>query len=329
MENKLKDDFSYICLYALFFIGNAIINLPLKEYTKGSIFGFFIAFFIGFFVIWRLSSIKFNPKTTFISKIIYILLCLYALLCGIVTLRNFVTFSDRIILPEISSIFPTLLFLALVWFLCKQNEMVILKLSFISFAVILILTVILFLFSIDFLSFNLTIEKMPTIKEIGYQSLAYFSMSFAQSIIIFGFLKKGQHSYFGGYLFGGAILFLTLIQCVGTFGFSSLSSLLNPYSSAVGIITFGNKYSRLEGFSYFIYFACTLIKTVISITAAKNFFSVSFKKAEKFFLPLIVLIYLLISVLTNVFTNLPFIVIAPFLAIPPVVFLFLPKKLYS
>ena len=329
MENKLKNNFSLICLYSLFFIGNTIINLPFKEYTRGSILGFFIAFLLGFLVILRLKHIKFNKKNTLVSKIIYLFLCLYALFCGIVTLRNFVTFSDRIILPEISSFFPTLLFLLLVWFICRQNEKVILKLSFVSLTFIVILVIILFLFSLKFLSFDFLTEKLPNIKEIAYQSLAYFSMSFIQSIIIFGFIKKAHTSCVGGYLIGSFVLFLTLIQCIGTFGFSALSNLINPYSSAVGIITFGDKFSRLEGFSYFIYFSSTLLKTVISLKAAKNFFCVSFKKAEKFFFPSVLFIYLLISVFTEVFSNLPFMVIAPFLTIPPIIFLILPKKLYS
>ncbi len=329
MENKLKHNFSYICLYSLFFIGNTVINLPFKEYTRGSIFGFIIAFLLGFLVILRLKSIEFTEKSTIVSKVIYLFLCLYALLCGIVTLRNFVTFSDRIILPEISSFFPTLLFLLLIWFLCRQNEKVILKLSFISLTVIVFLVVLLFLFSIKFLSFDFLTQNLPTIKEIGYQTLAYFSMSFIQGIIIFGFVRKAHTSYVGGYIIAGFVLFLTLVQCIGTFGFSSLSNLMTPYSSAVGIITFGDKFSRLEGFSYFIYFATTLIKTVISLKAAKNFFCVSFKKAENFFFPAVLIIYLLISVLTNIFTNLPFIIIAPFLTAPPIIFLLLPKKLYS
>ncbi|MBE6739726.1 MAG: hypothetical protein E7565_05355 [Ruminococcaceae bacterium] len=329
MENKLKNSFSGICLYSLFFIGNTIINLPLKEYTKGSIIGFLVAFLLGFIVILRLNSISFNPKNSFTAKTIYLFLCLYSLLCGIVTLRNFVTFSDRIILPEISGFFPTLLFLILVWFLCRKDEKVILKLSFISFIAISVMVILLFVFSLKFLSFDFLNEKMPTLKEIGYQSLAYFSMSFIQSVIIFGFLKKEKSSLLGGYIIGGAFLFLTLIQCVATFGFSSLNNLLNPYSSAVGIITFGDKFSRLEGFSYFIYFACTLFKTVIALKSAKNFFGATFKRCEKFFLPVSLLVYLLISVFTNIFINIPFITIAPFLCIPPIIFLLLPKKLYS
>jgi hypothetical protein len=329
MENKLKHSFSHISLYCIFFIGNAIINLPLKENANGSILGFLIAFLLGLAVILRLNTINFNPRNTVSAKIIYTLLCLYALLCGIVTLRNFVTFSDRIILPEISSFFPTLLFLCLVWLLCRQNEKVILKLSFISFSVISVLLIFLFISSFEFLSFDFLDAKLPTIKEVGYQSLAYFSMSFVQCVIIFGFIKSSRNSLLNGYLIGGVFLFLTLIQSVATFGFSALTNLMNPYSSSVAIITFGDKFSRLEGFSYFIYFASTLIKTVVSLKAAKNFFAASFKNLEKFFLPSVLLIYLLISVLTNIFTNIPFITIAPFLCIPPIIFLLLPKKIYS
>lgn len=329
MENKLKHNFSYISLYCLFFIGNTIINLPFKEHTTGSLLGFIIAFVLGFLLILRLNSINITQKNTVVSKIINFFLCVYALLCGIVTLRNFVTFSDRIILPEISSFFPTLLLLLLVWFLCRQNEKVLLKLSFISTVVVIMLVIILFLFSIKFLSFDFLTKEIPSIKDIVYQSIAYFSMSFIQSIVLLGFIKKAHTSYVGGYILGSAVLFLTLIQCVGTFGFSALSNLSNPYSSAVGIITFGDKYSRLEGFSYFIYFACSLIKTVVSIIAAKNFYCNSIKKSEKFFIPIIIVLYLMISVLTKIFTNLPFANIAPFLIIPPILFIILPKKLYS
>lgn len=328
MENKLKHSFSHICLYCLFFIGNTIINLPFKEYSKGSVSGFLTAFLLGFIVITRLKKLSFSENKKAFSKILYFFLCLYAVFCGLVTLRNFVTFSDRIILPEISSFFPTLLFLLLIWFILSKNESVILKLSLICFMALSVLVTVLFLFSFEFLSFDFSTTSLPTLKETGYQTAAYLSMSFLQGIILLGLKEKNTDAYKGGYILAGIFLFITLIQCIATFGFSALSELLNPYSSAVGIITFGDKFSRLEGFSYFIYFASTLIKTVICLTCAKNFFKGVVKKGEKLFLPAVLLIYLLISVLTNVFANLPFLTVAPFLFIPPIIFLFIPKKFY-
>lgn len=327
MENNIKNNTSYICLVSLFFIGNAVINLPFKENSLGSIPGFLIAFFVSLPLNFLFSKMSFEPKKTPFGITATIIFTVYALFCGIVTLRNYVTFSDRIILPEIGSFFPTLVFLLLLWLICREKETVLLKLSLISAVAVFFCVVLLFLLSLDDMSIKEIIPKrMPTLKEIGYQSLAYFAMSFVEGIVLVCFLKgESKKALTSGFLFGSALIFLTLIQAVALFGYNSLSQLNNPYSSAISTLTFGDKFSRMEGFSYLLYFSCTLTKTAVCIKTGRTALCTLFPNIKKYFIPAVLLIYGIMCVFTNIFINIGFLKIAPYLIVPALILILLFK----
>ena len=43
-----------------------------------------------------------------------------------------------------------------------------------------------------------------------------------------------------------------------------------PYAMAISTVTFGNLFSRLDGFSYFIYFVTALIKITVCVDVIKQ-----------------------------------------------------------
>lgn len=310
-----------ISLIALFIIGNTVINLPFGNGINASLLGFVAAFIISIPLI--VAFANYVPNNTFSV----LLFCFYAIFCGIVTLRNYVTFSEKIILPEISSFFPTLLFLALLWLICREKQQVILKLSLIFGAVILILTILLFAFSLDNMSIKAIIPQGSiTIKDTLFQGISYFGMSIAQSIVISGLFKSDKKEMLSGYATAFSFLLICLIQCLATFGYTLITQLNYPYSAAMSVISFGDKFSRMEGFSYMLYFSCTLIKTAVCIISAKNTFVLRFKKGEKYFLPLVLGLYAIVSIFTKTFSNLPFLKVAPFMIIPPIILVALKKK---
>ena len=321
MDAKVNNNLSYIALISLFFIGNTVINLPFGESINGSIPGFLIAVLISVPFIMHISKISINFNKSFLGVAGVSLFVLYALFCGIVTLRNYVTFSDKIILPEISSFFPSLLFLILLWLICREKDNVLLKLSLISALLVFITVIVLFFLSLNSMSIKALIpKKIPTLKEIGYQGLSYLSMSFIEGIVLIGFIKKnGRKAMLSGFFTGAALLFVVLIQSVSVFGYTLLSRLNFPYASAMSVITFGDKFTRMEGFSYLLYFSCTLIKTAVCVKAAKSAICSLIPKAQKYFLPAVVIIYGALCVFTDFFVNLPFMTIAPFLLIPAVI----------
>lgn len=321
MDAKLNRNISYIALVTLFFVGNAAINLPFGENINGAFLGFLLAVLFSLPFILRISHISLSGKNTPLNISLKLLFAVYALFCGIVTLRNYVTFSDIIILPEIGSFFPSLLFLLLLWLICREKESVLLKLSLICAALVFICVIFLFLLNLDSMSFKELIPKeMPTVKEIGYQMLAYVSMSFIEGIVLIGIIKnKGNVVMLGGFLTGAAVLLIILLQSVAVFGYSLLSRLDYPYASTMSIITFGDKFSRMEGFSYLLYFSCTLIKTAVCVRTAKETLCTLFPKIKKYFMPAVFTVYGTLCIFTDFFVNLPFIYVAPFLIIPPLI----------
>ncbi len=328
MDTKINNNLSYIALISLFFIGNTVINLPFGENINGSLPGFFIAVLASIPFVLRISKISLSANKSFFGVTVTCLFVMYALFCGIVTLRNYVTFSDKIILPEIGSFFPSLLFLGLLWLICREKGSVLLKLSLISALLVFITVIILFLLSLNNISLKALIpNKSPTLKEIGYQALSYLSMSFIEGVVLIGIIKeKKRKAILGGFLTGAAVLLIVLLQSVSVFGYSLLSNLNYPYASAMSVITFGDKFSRMEGFSYLLYFFCTLIKTAVCIKAAKSALCKFFPKTEKYFMPAVLTVYALLCVFTDFFVNLPFMTVAPFLTIPAVILTILAPK---
>lgn len=327
MDTKINKNFSNIALFSLFFIGNAVINLPFSDSIKGALPGFLIAFIASIPFILQIRKINLPAEKNVLNISINVLFLIYALFCGIVTLRNYVTFSDKIILPEIGSFFPSLLFLLLLWLICREKDSVLLKLSLISAFLVFAIVLVLFLLSFNNFSFGQLIPKeLPSFKEIGYQAISYIAMSFIEGIVIIGFLNlRTNKSILGGFFWGAAILFLIILQVVAVFGYSALSNIKHPYASAMSVITFGDKFSRMEGFSYLLYFSCTLIKTAVCIKSARNCVNRIFPKANKYFMPVVLSIYGALCIFTDIFTNLPFMNIAPFLLLPPIIMLVLIK----
>lgn len=321
MDSKVNNNLSYIALFALFFIGNTVINLPFGGNINGSIPGFLIAALISIPFILYISKISLPSRKSFFGIAITSLFVLYSLFCGIVTLRNYVTFSDKIILPEIGSFFPSLLFLLLLWLICREKDDVLLKLSLISALLVFITVITLFLLSLNSMSIKELIpKKIPTLKEISYQGLSYLSMSFIEGIVLIGFIKeKGRKAMLSGFFSGASVLFIILIQSVSVFGYTLLSHLNFPYASAMSVITFGDKFTRMEGFSYLLYFSCTLIKTAVCVKAAKSAICLIIPKVQKYFFPAVIIVYGTLCVFTDFFINLPFMTVAPFLLIPAVV----------
>lgn len=321
MDKGIKNSLSSLCLVSLFFVGNAVINLPFGYGCNAALLGFITAFLLCLPLILLFSKTSLKKEKAPLSVAFSLIFVLYSLFCGIVTFRNYVTFSDRIILPEIGSFFPTLLFLFLLWLICKGKKEAVLKLALISAILVFSLVIILCLLSLDSMSLTALLPKNPpSLKETGYQTLSFVSMSFIEGVVLMGFINsENKKAIMKGYFTGAAILLIILLQCISVFGYSLTARLDYPYAFAMSIITFGDKFSRMEGFSYLLYFSCTLIKTAVCLISARDSLTLLFPKTKKFFFPAALFIYGIISVFTNIFVNLPFIYIAPFLIVPPVI----------
>ena len=313
-----------IFLIGVFILGNSVINLPFAKYGGNALFGLIIAVIISFPLFILLSKARDNLKSdSVVGKVFTVFFSIYCLFSGLICMRNFITFSDKVILPEISSFFPVILYLFLVYILSISGKNVIIKTAFVSGLVILFVMLFLFIISVDNMKFKSLIPSNTlSLKGIVYEGLSYFCLSFAPSVILIGFLSKDKEKvYVKGYLFGIALLLLTFLQSVAIMGYSLTSALIHPYASSISIITLGNSYSRMEGFSYFIYFAASLIKTTLCVYVAKDSFCAVIPKVNKYFLPAVLSIFGIVSIFVSAFKNIDFIKVAPFILLPLIIIL--------
>ena len=323
MDGTVKISIKEVSLSTLFFVGNSIINLPFAIHLESSIFGFLAAAILSLPLL-----LAYNGSLPFKNKFSAVAFCLYALFCGIAAFRNFVTFCDKIILPEIPLFFPTVLFLGLIWFTLKFKDKVLLKLSLVLWVLSIASVLVLFLMNLNNSSLKLILPKdLPTLKGTAFQSASYMGMSFFEGVILLTFFKdKSKKAALNGFALCCILLFVCLASTLALFGYNLTAMLSYPYAAGMSVISFGDKFSRMEGLSYLLYFSCTLIKTAVCVKTAGKVFTFHFTKAKKYFSPAVFYIFAVVSTLTDVFGGAPFIYVAPFFIIPPLLFTLISKR---
>ena len=310
-----------IFLTGTFLLGNSIINLPFSKYPSNTFLGFIIALLISlplFIFFDRYNQSVLHQKNGILNKIFLSLFAVTCLFYGLISMRNFITFSDKTILPEINSFFPIILYLLLLFLFCIFDKRVIIKTAFICGLVILFIMLTMFIFSFKNFRLNGLLKfNNISIKGLLYESLSYICLSFIPSIALIIFVPKSKNEHRGifikGFLFGALLLAVSFLQSTLIFGYNLLSRLNHPYASSISIITIGNNYSRLEGFSYLIYFAASLIKTTVCVYSSKEVLETIYPKAKKIFLPLILILFGAVSYFVDPFKNIEFSKIAPYI----------------
>ena len=68
---------------------------------------------------------------------------------------------------------------------------------------------------------------------------------------------------------------LVLLNSVMLFGAELAGKFDYPYSAAISTISVGYLFSRMDGFSYFLGFACALVRIGVCITTVKSLFKKS------------------------------------------------------
>ena len=74
---------------------------------------------------------------------------------------------------------------------------------------------------------------------------------------------------------GCGLAALVLLNSVMLFGAELAGKFDYPYSAAISTISVGYLFSRMDGFSYFLGFACTLVRIGVCITTVKSLFKKS------------------------------------------------------
>lgn len=249
----------FISLCVLFVLGNGIISLPQKSADIFTFLGFLVSFLISFLLL--LLPINFK----FVS--------FFAVWVMGDTFIDFIKFISKTLLRESPKILIVLPFILTVLVFCSVNRRAVLKFSLIS-AMISVMAIFFFFgfTASDFNIKNIIIKAVPDLKNLYTQTMPYFKKVTLPSFLLLSYAKLNGFSKktaFCGMALGNALLAFCILNSVLLFGSSFAGRLDFPYAFAISTVTFGNLFTRMDGFAYFIYFASCLIKITISAQIIK------------------------------------------------------------
>lgn len=269
-----------VALFALFFLGEGIILLPTNSANEYTFTGYLFCVLSGFIIysalLPLLNYIFSKEKSSIIIKIIFYSICIFALFCAASTFKSFIFFASKILIPNTAKTISIIIFLLVLIFFFFKSEENILKFCLLSFSFVAI--AILFFFFATLGNFNIRnifVFSFPKLSTLYTQSMPYFRTTLVPSLLlpvwqVLVFKKIRPKEAFAGLLVGTVLLGICILCSVLLFGPQLAGNLDFPYASAVSTVTVGRLFTRLDGFSYYIYFTSALIKIISCLFIVKS-----------------------------------------------------------
>lgn len=252
----------FIALSALFILGNAVINLPVSVADKFTFLGFLISFLISLLLYFVLFLIP-------ISKPLLSIAFFVSYYAAADTFLDFIKFINATLLRDTPKILTVLPFVIVVILFATKSRTAVFKFSLVSAFFSVLAVIFFFIFTAkDFEIKNIIIKELPTLKNLYTQAMPYIKTVTLPSLLLVIYAKltaKNKKSVFLGLISGNAVLAFCILNSVLLFGSKFAGRLFYPYASAISTVTFGNLFTRMDGFAYFIYFASCLIKITVCV----------------------------------------------------------------
>lgn len=270
-------------LAALFVLGDAAITEPTPQADRYLMIGYLacipvmiLLYFLSSFVCNRV--LETGAKAGFVQKPLrFVLLAaagVFALFSFASTLTAFVDFAKTLVLPRVSTVLiGSILLLTLLYILYKRQE------NFLKYTLIVFVPVIFFilLFFIggwdSYEVSHILIYRVPDFTVIWQQMKPLLKNPVLPAVLlpVYSSLvlnRQERKSVTAGILIGYGVLGLMILSSVLLFGSQLASALPYPFSSGVSTVNAGRLFTRLDGFSYFCYFVCSLIKLGVCLFIA-------------------------------------------------------------
>ncbi len=257
----------FVALSVLFILGNAVITAPQKNANQYNFLGFLVSGVIAIAVYFVCYFLPFN-------KIVAVLSSLLALFCIGRAGITFIRFIHIDLLPDTKPFLIVLPFIAVLIFIAFQNPQILLKFSLTSF--VPSLAVILFFFfatAKDFNAKNIFIRELPDLNVFFGQLLPYLEGVVLPTALLTIFAKLSnmkKSTALCGFCLGYILLGITILNSVLLFGIEFSGRLDFPYASAGSTVTFGNLFTRMDGFLYFVYLVSCIVKCAVGIFVIKK-----------------------------------------------------------
>ena len=282
MNEKTNFKTHFACLAALFVLGSGIITLPTKNADQFTLYALIISIIFTFLIYFIVSIIKKeflekHSKTKILkilAAVIYTAIAIYALFTFSYTFKIFTRFAAHILLRDTSYLTAAILLGLVVWFFASRSQVDILKFSLVC--LIAALPVILFFFFAamgDYKADNIFIFNFPEFQNLLKNLYPFLKEISFPVIILLSFTtqhKGTSKSTVTGIFIGYILLFLCLSSAIMLFGTTFAARIEYPYTAAVSTVSVGRLFTRMDYFSYFIYFTSAIIKSTVCIFTVKE-----------------------------------------------------------
>ncbi len=269
---------------ALFTVGNALLRYPWRQSGSGVLMLFLLsaagalipAFLLYplFRKIWREPMPKRGGKR-FLTMSLSLIFCVYALYCAWRSCGDYLDFSMKLILPHGSRVLLTVAFLGCAVWMATLTDKSMDSFSLLAFLVGALCVLLLFIAGIPHFRWDGAeewirwdsdaLQSLPFLWGESLLPLSVLSVYFALTVP-----KGGERALAVGTGIGCVLLFLCVMQGLLTFGASYAAELAYPYSYSVRILSVGQYFFRLEGFSYLFDYLSCLWRCAVSLAVAKR-----------------------------------------------------------
>lgn len=285
MKNKTLFFTHLVSVCALFILGNAVIILPQKnadEYTFLVYMAVAVISAVLCIGVLPLVNLVFSQDeiNSFSKKlllaILYIAVAVFALFCAGDTFYDFGKFAGEVLLPDTSRFIIFSVFLLAIAFFCSRRQEDSLKFFLLCFIFCLALIIFFFFATAhNYSPRNIFIFRLPSLKTFISGAKPYLSELLFPSLLlpvyqVLVFKKSRKTALFCGATSGFIILGLCILSSLLLFGADFAGRLDYPYAAAVSTITVGRLFTRMDGFSYFIYFSASLCKITVCVFIIKS-----------------------------------------------------------
>lgn len=295
VENNKQSQIFETSIITMFLIGNLIIRFPKGEGQENSFISYLICFTVSVFLTLLLVKTQYskrefslnllNSAEKSISKLIVkVEIFVFAVICFTISIKDYCLMLGEIRLENSPRWILCFAYLTIIVILSLCKGTVLEFFAFTNLIIVCLGIILMFAFSAPMFDFSLLKKSLSfDAKNVVNQALTFFIHSFGQLYLCILYLKsvKKQNSKNGitfGVLLGGSLLLLCFLNVILTVGSDIVSRLDFPYASVTAIIVSGDGYNRMDVITYYIYFVCNLIKSVILLKVVN---CLSVKKSSK------------------------------------------------
>lgn len=305
MQSRREYSVHIACAAALFLLSGTLTVLPQKGANELSLLGFAVAAITVFILAAlllpltvKLLSFKLKSSVMRVYRAtLHIAVCIFTAIFAAMRFGIFVGYAQDIMLPHTPKIIVALIFFAAVILPSTGEKGIIMKFSLFSLFVTAAAVIFFFAASFGELELeNIVLHRLPETVGIVKQALPYFLKLFPPIIIIYIYVriffgKEKHRAAVCGTAMGLILLGICILNVLLLFGAPLAAKLDYPYTAAVSTASFGELFTRMDGFSYFIYFSAETVQLAMCVSLIcellKRLGEKATKKITVFFLGII------------------------------------------